>query len=94
MSIKLNLKIPSGKDSRQDNHKTEKPDSIKNQAFEKTPGNDLLSHTVTRIVPSALRGLSALFGMGRGISPAALSPEKLLKSRPVLAGLLHNRKMF
>ena len=44
---------------------------------EKNPGNDLLSRTVTSIVPSALRGLSALFGMGRGISPAALSPEKI-----------------
>ena len=48
--------------------------------FTITPGNDLLSHTVAHIVPSALRGLSALFGMGRGISPAVLSPE-YLKSR-------------
>ena len=36
----------------------------------KNPGDDLLSHAVAHIVPSALRGLSALFGMGRGISPA------------------------
>src|SRR5258707_1891716 len=50
--------------------KKRKPDSFRNQAFEITPGNDLLSHTVTHIVPSALRGLSALFVMGRGISPA------------------------
>jgi len=33
-------------------------------------GNDLLSHTVARAVPSALRGLTSLFGMGRGVSPA------------------------
>ena len=33
-------------------------------------GIDLLSHTVTRIVPSALRGLTSLFGMGRGVTPA------------------------
>jgi hypothetical protein len=58
-------------------NKIEKPNSSKRIGLLKTPGNDLLSHTVTRIVPSALRGLSALFGMGRGISPAALSPEKL-----------------
>jgi hypothetical protein len=51
-------------------------------AFAKTgftiiPGNDLLSRAVTSTVPSALRGLSALFGMGRGVSPAVSSPEKI-----------------
>src|SRR5204863_7170634 len=34
-----------------------------------TPGGDLLSHTVSRAVPSALEGLTALFGMGRGVTP-------------------------
>ena len=38
-------------------------------------GIDLLSHTVTRIVPSALRGLTSLFGMGRGVTPAIKTPE-------------------
>ena len=33
------------------------------------PGDDLLSHAVTHAVPSAQAGLTALFGMGRGIAP-------------------------
>jgi len=35
------------------------------------PGGDLLSQGVAPQVPSAQRGLTALFGMGRGVS---LSP--------------------
>ena len=33
-------------------------------------GNGLLSHTVARIVPSALTGLTAVFGMGTGVAPS------------------------
>ena len=44
-------------------------------AFQVYPGNDLLSHTVARAVPSALRGLTAVFGMGTGGSPSLQSPE-------------------
>ena len=33
-------------------------------------GNDLHSHTLSRAVPSALRGLTSVFGMGTGGSPA------------------------
>ena len=33
-------------------------------------GGDLLSQALTGQVPSALRGLTALFGMGRGVSPS------------------------
>ena len=36
----------------------------------------LLSHAVTHIVPSALRGLTSLFGMGRGVTPSILTPEE------------------
>jgi hypothetical protein len=32
------------------------------------PGGDLLSQGVAPQVPSAQRGLTALFGMGRGVS--------------------------
>ena len=39
------------------------------------PGGDLLSHTVSRAVPSALEGLTSLFGMGRGVTPPPLPPE-------------------
>ncbi len=41
----------------------------------KIPGNALLSHGVAQAVPSALEGLTALFGMGRGVSPPLWSPE-------------------
>jgi hypothetical protein len=37
-------------------------------------GDDLLSHEVYPAVPSALAGLTSLFGMGRGVSPPPSSP--------------------
>ena len=40
-------------------------------------GGDLLSHAVTHAVPSALEGLTSVFGMGTGVAPP-LSPPKLL----------------
>ena len=39
-------------------------------------GDDLRSHTLSRAVPSALRGLTSVFGMGTGGSPAVRSPTK------------------
>jgi hypothetical protein len=39
------------------------------------PGGDLLSHPVSRAVPSALKGLTAGFGMGPGVSPSLWPPE-------------------
>ena len=35
----------------------------------KYPGGDLLSQEVTLQVPSARAGLTAVFGMGTGVSP-------------------------
>src|SRR3984885_3188129 len=37
-------------------------------------GNDLRSHTLSRAVQSAQRGLTSVFGMGTGGSPAVRSP--------------------
>jgi hypothetical protein len=45
------------------------------------PGDFLLSHRVSPAVPSALRSLTSLFGMGRGGSPSLKSPETL-KAHP------------
>src|SRR3981081_4546698 len=42
----------------------------------KTLGNDLLSHRVTPTVPSALEGLTTVFGMGTGVSPPPWSPNR------------------
>src|SRR6185437_13006740 len=39
-------------------------------------GGVLLSQALAGQVPSALRGLTALFGMGRGVSPSPKPPEK------------------
>ena len=36
---------------------------------QKKSGNDLLSHAVSRGVPSALEGLTSVFGMGTGVTP-------------------------
>ena len=33
-----------------------------------TAGSDLLSHTVSRAVPSAVSGLTSVFGMGTGVT--------------------------
>ena len=40
-------------------------------------GDVLLSHTVTHAVPLALKGLTAVFGMGTGVSPSLWSPRNL-----------------
>ena len=40
-------------------------------------GGDLLSQAVSHQVPSAQKGLTALFGMGRGVSPSLLPPKSL-----------------
>ncbi len=42
------------------------------------PGNVLLSHAVPHAVPSALRGLTAVFGMGTGVALSLWSPGKLV----------------
>jgi hypothetical protein len=43
-------------------------------------GNVLLSHTVTHAVPSALKGLTSVFGMGTGVSPSLWSPRNFYYS--------------
>ena len=40
------------------------------------PGGVLLSHSLTRAVPSALEGLTSEFGMGSGVAPPTLPPEE------------------
>ena len=38
-------------------------------------GGDLLSRAVTSQVPSALKGLTSVFGMGTGVTPSLSPPE-------------------
>ena len=49
------------------------------------PGNDLLSHRAAPAVPSALEGLTAVFGMGTGVTPPLESPGSFeYLARPLL----------
>ena len=43
-----------------------------------SPGDDLLSHSVARAVPSALEVLTTVFGMGTGVAPPLESPGKMI----------------
>ena len=49
------------------------------------PGNVLLSHKVSLAVPSALEGLTSVFGMGTGVAPPLQSPGKPFEYLPAAA---------
>ena len=53
----------------------EKPRSKEEWGLNDNPGDVLLSRAVSSSVPSALGGLTAVFGMGTGVTPPASSPE-------------------
>jgi hypothetical protein len=55
--------------------------ALRRPRYKKT-GGVLLSQALASQVPSALRGLTALFGMGRGVSPSLKPPEKGERPRP------------
>src|ERR1051325_3647047 len=46
----------------------ESPMRKMHRAFTNTAGSDLLSHTVSHAVPSAVSGLTSVFGMGTGVT--------------------------
>ena len=47
----------------------------RNSSREKGSGDDLLSRAVSSQVPSALRSLTSVFGMGTGVTFSSLPPE-------------------
>jgi hypothetical protein len=49
--------------------KSPRPSFRGSGALQKRSGSDLLSHAVSRGVPSALEGLTSVFGMGTGVTP-------------------------
>ena len=51
-------------------------------------GNHLRSHTLTRAVPSAQRGLTSVFGMGTGGTLVVNSPANFRKMRR--SAIVHN----
>ena len=59
----------------------EKARVIVYSGFELIPGNDLLSHAPTRAVPSAVAGLTSVFGMGTGVTLLLWPPGNLFRFR-------------
>ena len=47
---------------------------------QKRIGGDLLSHQASLAVPSALRGLTSVFGMGTGVTLSLLPPKRVIFS--------------
>jgi hypothetical protein len=47
-------------------------------------GSDLLSHSVSRAVPSALEGLTSGFGMGPGVPPPPWPPKHLVPDQGLI----------
>ena len=45
--------------------------------FKNAPGNALLSQKVAQLVPSALKGLTTVFGMGTGVTLSLLNYQRL-----------------
>jgi hypothetical protein len=46
--------------------------------FEKKFGGVLLSHPASRAVPSALKSLTSVFGMGTGVTSSLLPPKTVI----------------
>lgn len=73
--------VPSGPKSKIVNRKSKISNSVQRKKAPdmsgglRDPGDDLLSHTVSHAVSSALEGLTAVFEMGTGVSPPPRSPE-------------------
>ena len=55
--------------------KKEKPEDFSSKLLYLDSGNVLLSRAVSSQVPSALKGLTSVFGMGTGGTPSPLPPE-------------------
>ena len=63
---------PVTKGSGDRRRKGEGPESsriVRTRGLQKKSGSDLLSRAVSRGVPSALEGLTSVFGMGTGVTP-------------------------
>ena len=52
-------------------------------SFEFIAGDHLISHTVTRAVPSAQRGLTSVFGMGTG-DPSQYGHRQIVRGPKIL----------
>ena len=50
-------------------------EGLENRGTRRGFGDDLLSHQVSLAVPSALRSLTSVFGMGTGVASSLWSPK-------------------
>ena len=62
--------------------RTKKKPEKTSRAFELIPGSDLLSHAPTHAVPSAVAGLTSVFGMGTGVTLLLWPPGNLVSGVP------------
>ena len=67
--------------------KHKKAPSSKRMGLLINAGDHLISHTLTRAVPSAQRGLTSVFGMGTGVTLAVNSPANF---RNLAFAIFHN----
>ncbi len=76
-------------------HATMPPTGVRGIVW-RNPGGVLLSQGATPQVPSALAGLTAVFGMGTGVSPPPWPPETVrspgLEDRQPSQGVIRARR--
>ncbi len=61
--------------------------------FIKILGGVLLSHSASRAVPSALKSLTSVFGMGTGVSSSPSPPKNLSVLRQIRYGQMKTFRM-
>jgi hypothetical protein len=66
-------------------YKKRGPSVVSAWASELIPGSDLLSHAPARAVPSAVAGLTSVFGMGTGVTLLLWPPGNLVSGVPAPA---------
>ena len=57
-----------------DEDENARPSETRGGHLQRAADDGLLSHDLAIVVPSALQGLTAVFGMGTGVAPARWSP--------------------
>ena len=78
-------------------YERKKARSVERAFFDANAGDYLISHTLSRAVPSARRGLTSVFGMGTGVTLAVCSPASLMRRLVVVfpqPSSLHTRAVF
>ena len=71
-----------------------KKEAVQDEQLLLESGGDLLFRAVSSQVPSALKGLTSVFGMGTGGTPSPLPPEIVYLSIPHLDNCTSERRLF